>query len=113
MIRLLIGPASLAIMLTLSACASTLEYGPISSDQAYGYAETKREDGSYILRIVHPSGDVAMSYWDRRAAELCGSTAYEKNIYTAIRPTMHYSNYGGMPGAAQLEGILVCRNSAG
>lgn len=113
MVRALVGPALSLLALSVSACATTsMEYGPIGKGQTFGYQETKQPDGSYILRVVHPVGDTAMTYWDRRAAELCGSSVYEKNIYRAIRPTLLYQNYGGMPGAAEIEGLLVCRAPA-
>lgn len=85
-----------------------MAYGPVTPEQPYGYSETKQPNGSYILRVTHPDGAQAMTFWDQRAQELCGSSAYTKNIYQAVRPTMRYSNYGGMPGVAMLEGILTC-----
>ena len=81
----------------LSGCVS-MDYGPSADGRPYGYSETKRADGSYVLRVTHPDEASALTYWDQRAVELCGSTAYVKNIYQSIRPTMAYSNYGGMPG---------------
>lgn len=100
---------SLAViaLAALSGCVS-MEYGPTADGRPYGYSETKRADGSYVLRVTHPDEASALTYWDQRAVELCGSTAYVKNIYQSIRPTMAYSNYGGMPGVVMLEGLLTC-----
>lgn len=91
----------------LSACVST-DYGPITEERPYGYAETRQADGSYVLRVFHPDGALAMKFWDQRAGELCGSMNFVKNIYVANRQTLLYSNYGGMAGAAVLEGTLTC-----
>ena len=98
---------AVAAVLGLSGCVS-MAYGPANGDRPYGYSEMKRADGSYILRVSHPDEASALTYWDQRAVELCGSTAYVKNIYQSIRPTVAYSNYGGMPGAVMLEGLLTC-----
>ena len=113
MIRAMVRLALIAVgaALTLSGCVSTA-YGPTGDGRPYGYSERKREDGSYILRVSHPDEGLALTYWDQRAVELCGSTAYVKNIYQSIRPTMAYSNYGGMPGLVQLEGLLTCTSPA-
>lgn len=99
-----------AVLLT-SACVS-LTYGPITPDQPYGYSETKRADGSYILRVIHPVSAEAMAFWDKRAEELCGSSTYAKNIYQATRPTLLYSTWGGRPGDVVLEGVLTCNATA-
>jgi hypothetical protein len=96
-----------AVFLLLSGCVAAPVYGPITLDQPFGYSEQKREDGSYILRVVHPDTAEAIAYWNRRAVELCGSSAYAKNIYQAARP-MVMSPYTGMPGAAVFEGTLTC-----
>lgn len=96
-----------ASLASLAACVS-LDYGPRTSERPYGYAETKRPDGTYIVSVVHPDASLAMKFWDQRAAELCGSTNFVKNIYVASRPTVRYQYYGGMPGDANLEGMLTC-----
>jgi len=95
----------------LTACVS-LEYGPMGPDRPYGYKETKREDGSYVLLIQHPDGKKAYEFWDRRAAELCGSKIYEKNIFRAIRPTIAVPGYSATPGMPILEGYLTCGSAA-
>jgi hypothetical protein len=105
---LLIAAASVS---TLAACVA-MDYGPMNNERPYGYSETKRPDGSYIVRVVHPDAALALKFWDQRAAELCGSTQYVKNIYSATRPTVHYSYYGGMPGVPSLEGMLTCSTPA-
>jgi hypothetical protein len=101
--------AGLAV--TVSACVS-MDYGPITDKRPYGYAETPQADGSYVLRVFHPDATLAMNFWDQRAGELCGSTNFVKNIYVANRQTLLYSNYGGMAGAAVLEGTLTCKDAA-
>lgn len=94
-------------LLLPAACVST-SYGPIGKDAPYGYIENKRADGTYMLRVVHPSFTEAQKFWDKRAVELCGSADYKKNIYMAIMPTQHYAYYGGRPGEPQIEGLLTC-----
>jgi hypothetical protein len=96
-----------AASLLLSGCVAAAVYGPIAPDQPFGYSERQREDGTYILSAVHPDSEQAMAYWDKRAAELCGSSDYVKNIYRAVRPTM-MGPYGGTPGVAVFEGTLTC-----
>lgn len=101
-------PVLLAVSLAgLAACVS-MDYGPMTGERPYGYAETKRPDGTYVVNVIHPDALLAMKFWDQRAAELCGSTSFVKNIYVASRPTVLYQYYGGMPGAATLEGTLTC-----
>lgn len=99
---------SLVAALLLPAACVSMSYGPIGEGSPYGYVEKKRADGTYMLRVVHPSFTEAQKFWDQRATELCGSADFKKNIYMAIMPTAHYSNYGGRPGEPQIEGLLTC-----
>ena len=102
----LVTHATLAVVLLLPGCVA-MDYGPITPERPYGYSEMKREDGVYILVVAFPDANEAMAFWDRRATELCGSSAFTKNIYQAVRPTV-VSTYGGTAGAAVLEGLLTC-----
>lgn len=103
-------PAVAASLLLLSGCIST-EYGPLEGQPngSYGYRERLMEDGRYTLLAVHPSNDEAHAIWDRRARELCGGEFANKNIFRAVRPTVLYQSYGGMPGLVEIEGYLTCR----
>lgn len=108
MSRWLSGIALAAAALLPPTCVS-MDYGPIGPEQPYGYSERQRDDGAYILSVVHPDETQAMAFWDARAKELCGAAGYTKNIYQATRPTVLYSNYGGMAGDVVLEGLLTCK----
>lgn len=115
------------ILITASAlfaagCATTkgLEYQAQSPESAYGYAETLKDDGTYIVEVALPANaekSMAFSFFDRRAAELCGEGDYEKNIYKARRPTINAPGQyvhggvgvgGGRAGGFLLEGTLTC-----
>ena len=94
----------------ISACISPPTYAPMGSKDSplYGYAETQKDDQSYVLKTVYPAEGMARNYWDQRAAELCDSHDYKKQIFNAIRPTIHYESYGGRAGNFVLEGFLTC-----
>jgi hypothetical protein len=63
---------------------------------------------------------MAHEFWDRRAAEICGSTTFDKNIFRAQRPIVQVSGYvsngyGGGGSYTQdaygdfiMEGYLRC-----
>jgi hypothetical protein len=91
----------------LTACVS-MEYGTIGPERPYGYKETRRDDGSYVLTIAHPDPKQAILFWDQRAEELCQSKTYVKNIYQAIRPTVWTPGYSAFAGVPYLEGYLTC-----
>lgn len=107
MIQIATRIALAATILLPSACIS-MEYGPITPDQPYGYTEKKREDGAYVLGVVYPDSKQAMAFWDKRATELCGPATYTKNIYEASRVIPYYSSYASNPGLIVLEGLLTC-----
>ena len=96
----------------LAGCAQEIAYREMTANKSYGYKDHKRDDGSYVLLVVYPAANyaaaLAYKYWDKRAGELCQGRAFHKNIFRADRPTVHYSNYGGMPGSFELEGYLTC-----
>lgn len=100
--------------LALGGCLTVPEYARISPETgvAYGYFDIANPDGGHTIRVILPAymGDpqLAYAYWDRRATELCGGPPARKVIHTALRPTIHYDRYGGMPGDFHLEGFAWC-----
>jgi len=103
------------MLIVLGGC-QTIEYGPLDGEviPTYGYQETPTDkDGEYILMVRALSGtpEVVHLMWDRRAREICGPE-FQKTLYRAERPTVHYQSYGGMPGNMILEGFLRCGAAA-
>lgn len=97
--------------LTLGGCLSAPVYGPMGGEKqiAWGYSEIPTADGGFSLRVERPDDpDLAHAWWMRRAAELCPGAKPRTNIHTAIRPTLHYDRYGGMPGHFVLQGYVYC-----
>lgn len=109
-LRPLLGLALAAAGLTLGGCASH-EYARIDAETGkhWGYSDLRNADGGYTVRVVLPVGpDLAYDYFNRRADELCEGGTARKSVHTAVRPTMHYDRYGGMPGHFVLEGLVYC-----
>lgn len=108
------GVLVLIASVALSACATPLTYGPVSETKpkrTFGYSETRASDGRYTVRVLlpeHGTSTMAFEWWERRAAELCGPAKYQKTIWRAERPTVHYDHYGGRPGGYVLEGYVTC-----
>lgn len=114
----------LCVCLVLAGCATPVVYGPIGPS-AFGYRDRQNPDGSHTILVVAPSAVMAHQFWDQRAAELCGSTDYRKNIFRADIPVVTTTGYApnafnpgygasytqDVYGAPQLEGYLHC-NSA-
>jgi hypothetical protein len=103
--------ASCLALIVLGGC-QTIEYGPLDGEAipTYGYQETPTgKDGEYVLlvRALGGESEVVHLMWDRRAREVCGPE-FQKTLYRAERPTVHYQSYGGMPGHMILEGFLRC-----
>jgi hypothetical protein len=102
--------ASCLVLIVLGGC-QTIEYGPLDGEAipTYGYRETPTKEGEYILMIQGMGGtpETVHAMWDRRAREICGPE-FQKTLYRAERPTVHYQSYGGMPGNMILEGFLRC-----
>lgn len=120
MSRIIMGGLA-AIILCGCASSTAMNYKASTAKEPFGYAEKLQDDGTYILSVVLPgSGDtktVPFEYWNRRAAELCGSDNYKKNIYKAARATnVRHAQYvyggvgfgGGSAGAFKVEGELTC-----
>src|SRR5688572_8921596 len=118
--------AALAICgLTLAGCI-TATYGPIGAENSYGYgySDLRNADGSYTIRVVATTAPQAHEFWDRRAAELCGSPNFRKNIFRAEIPVVTVSGYAAGPngyggsyvedryGSLILEGYLHCEADA-
>ena len=105
----------------LSACATPATYGPLGADsQPFGYRDHPNADGSHTILIVADSAPSAHAFWDQRAQEICGDTAYQKNIFRAQRPVVSTTGYAVNPyggggsyqqdvyGSFVLEGYLRC-----
>lgn len=100
---------AIAAAMLLASCASE-GYGQLGTKTNHnvGFRETPQPDGSYVLYVNAGTAADAKTFWERRAAELCAD-GYEKNIYSANRPTVLYDRSGGRPGSFQLEGRLSCK----
>ena len=109
------------IALAVAGCVTPPSYGPIGHVQnQYGYSDNQNADGSYRILVVAASPPMAHEFWDRRAAEICGSTTFEKNIFRAQRPVVTTAGYAANPygggatyqqdmyGDFIMEGYLRC-----
>lgn len=107
--------------LALAGCVTPPAYGPIGHvANQYGYRDRANDDGSHTILVVGASAPMAQEYWDRRAVEICGGGAYEKNIFRAQRPVITTTGYAsnGMGGGGTyqqdmygdfiMEGYLRC-----
>jgi hypothetical protein len=116
--------ACAVIALALVGCVTPPTYGPIGHVQnQYGYRDNVNADGSHRILVVAASAPMAHEFWDRRAAEICGSTTFEKNIFRAQRPIVQVSGYvsngyGGGGSYTQdaygdfmMEGYLRCTDA--
>lgn len=112
------------IALAVAGCVTPPTYGPIGHVQnQYGYRDNENADGSHRILVVAASSPMAHEFWDRRAAEICGSTNYEKNIFRAQRPVVTTTGYAANPyggGASYqqdtygdfiMEGYLRCNDA--
>lgn len=82
------------IALAVAGCVTPPSYGPIGHVRnQYGYSDNPNADGSYRILVVAASAPMAHEFWDRRAAEICGSTTFEKNIFRAQRPIVTTTGY--------------------
>jgi len=80
--------------LAVAGCVTPPTYGPIGQFQnQYGYRDNANADGSHRILVVAASSPMAHEFWDRRAAEICGSTTFEKNIFRAQRPVVTTTGY--------------------
>jgi hypothetical protein len=115
--------------IVVSACALvgciTAEYGQIGTKGSpYGYSDLRNADGSYTIRVVAMHAAQAHEFWDRRAAEICGSASFRKNIFRAEIPVVTQSGYVSGPngyggsytqdvyGNLIMEGYLHCEGEA-
>lgn len=113
----------LAMALSLGACATPKPpvYGPISDTAPYGYKERSNPDGGYTLLAIvpaHSSVAEALSFWDKRAQELCPAGASKRNIFRSDRKEF-LSRAGYVYGGAgissrstqayEVEGYLYCK----
>lgn len=117
--------SALAVVLGLVGCVTPPTYGPIGHvENQYGYRDSQNADGSHTILVVAASPPMAHEFWDRRAAEICGSTTFDKNIFRAQRPIVQVSGYvsngyGGGGSYTQdaygdfiMEGYLRCEAAA-
>lgn len=109
------------VAFVLAGCVTPPSYGPIGHvDNQYGYRDRPNADGSHTILVVAGSAPQAHEFWDRRAAEICGSSTFEKNIFRAQRPIVQVQGYAANPyggGASYtqdaygdfiMEGYLRC-----
>lgn len=114
-----------AVALALVGCVTPPTYGPIGHvENQYGYRDSQNADGSHTILVVAASSPMAHEFWDRRAAEICGSATFDKNIFRAQRPIVQVSGYvsngyGGGGSYTQdaygdfiMEGYLRCEAPA-
>jgi hypothetical protein len=120
--RILAARASaFAFALLLAGCVTPPSYGPIGHvENQYGYRDSQNADGSHTILVVASSAPMAHEFWDRRAAEICGGTTFDKNIFRAQRPVVTTTGYAsnGMGGGGTyqqdmygdfiMEGYLRC-----
>jgi hypothetical protein len=117
--------SAFAVVLGLVGCVTPPTYGPIGHvENQYGYRDSQNADGSHTILVVAASPPMAHEFWDRRAAEICGSTTFDKNIFRAQRPIVQVSGYvsngyGGGGSYTQdaygdfiMEGYLRCEAAA-
>jgi len=117
--------SALAAVLGLAACITPATYGPLgASNSPFGYRDHPNADGSHTIFIVADSAPSAHAFWDQRAQEICGGTAYQKNIFRAQRPVITTTGYAANPyggggsyqqdtyGSFLLEGYLRCEPAA-
>ncbi len=118
--------SALAVVLASAGCITPVTYGPLGvNNRAFGYRDNPNPDGSHTIFVAADSATSAHTFWDQRAREICGSTAYEKNIFRAQRPVVTTTGYAANPygggssyqqdvyGSFLLEGYLRCEASAG
>jgi hypothetical protein len=111
----------LAGALLMCACATPIVYGPIDgSKTGFGYSDQTNADGGYTVRVVASSPAQAHEFLDRRAAELCHSSYFRKNIFSAQMAVEQYSGYASGPngyggsytsyryGAPVLQAYVYC-----
>ena len=110
--------------LALAGCVTPPAYGPIGHvKNQYGYSDRTNDDGSHTILVVAASAPQAQEFWDRRAAEICGTTIFDKNIFRANRPIVQVSGYAANPyggggsytqdtyGDFIMEGYLRCTDA--
>lgn len=113
------GVAALAVVagLSLGGCYGTPGYGPAGlKGNPYGYTDAPIEGGRSI-RVTLPSGtkdpQLAYTYWNRRAEEVCNGAVLRKQIHTAQRQVWDYNGMTGVSGDYVLEGYVWCDPAAG
>lgn len=85
----------------------------------YGYSDRRNVDGSYTIRVDLPAStsnpQIAYTYWNRRAEELCGGAFLRKSIHTAERPVVFvqpHQSHQAIRGDYVLEGYVYCETPA-
>lgn len=101
-------------VLALGGCVSVsgVDYVPIGEQSAFGYSDRPNADGGHTVRVELLDPGKAIEFWNRRASELCEGRVARKLMHTALRPTVLYEHYGGMPGHYIVEGYVYCETPA-
>lgn len=117
--RAVVLAVSAATLLTACATPAPVAYGPMGEGSAYGYRDRPNPDGGYTVLVVMPpeaAPDLARSFWDRRAGELCPGGTLKTNVFRNDRASgtsYSYSNGVSMGyrvfGGQQLEGYVYCK----
>ena len=99
--------------LAVGGCHGTPGYGPAGlNGNPYGYTDAPLEGGRSI-RVTLPSAtkdpQLAYTYWNRRAEEVCNGAILRKQIHTAQRQVWDYNGMTGLSGDYVLEGYVWCR----
>lgn len=98
--------------LAMGGCHGTPGYGPAGlNGNPYGYTDAPLEGGRSI-RVTLPSAtkdpQLAYTYWNRRAEEVCNGAILRKQIHTAQRQVWDYNGMTGVSGDYVLEGYVWC-----
>lgn len=84
----------LLVVACLGACTPVSPaFGPISAESPYGYVDRLNPDGRHTLLAVAPSAELARSFWEQRAVELCGGVDFKRNVFRADRPVVKADGY--------------------
>jgi hypothetical protein len=112
-----LGLAALGLTL-LAGCVTDPGYAPMdaAAHRYFGYVDQPNGQGGYTIRVVLPEGvddpRSAFAHWERRAAELCGSAGYRKQLHTARRNMMMMPGYTPTGYSYEVMGDAWCNDPA-
>ena len=100
---------------TLTSCGTV--YQKKSMMTGLGYSDVRLGEGRYRItyEAAAASGEAkAIEFWHRRAAELCGSSAYEHKYTVTIKDHQQFNRYNGRMEShlfPTVHGSVVCKTS--